>query len=126
MLLCWTNFEFQNASFHFYASHLQSYANFISSCQELGDISLEDRLKQRDKVHAHSCHFILFFLQRSYAVQILVSAQQSADRGSLLSLILRQLEAIKFATDWKIIGQQHGGKKYKGTFTCSVYEICTG
>ncbi|KIM81083.1 hypothetical protein PILCRDRAFT_9111 [Piloderma croceum F 1598] len=78
-----------NASFHFYTSHLRSYANFMSSCQELGDISLQDRLKRRN--------------------EILVSAQRIADGGSLLSLILlRQLEAIKFATDWKIIGQQHG------------------
>jgi hypothetical protein len=36
------------------------------------------------------------------------------------------LEAIKFATDWKIIGQQRGGKKYKGAFARSVYEARTG
>lgn len=55
-----------------------------------------------------------------------MSAQRTADGDSLLSLILRQLEAIKFVTDWKIIGQQRGGKKYKGAFARSVYEARTG
>ena len=61
-----------------------------------------------------------------YNIQILVSAQQTTDGGSLLNLILRQAEAIKFTFDWKKIGQQRGGKKYKGDFVCSIYESCTG
>ncbi|KIM73049.1 hypothetical protein PILCRDRAFT_734393 [Piloderma croceum F 1598] len=65
-------------------------------------------------------------LARAPQTSILVSAQRAADGGSLLSLILRQLEAIKFASDWKIIGQQRGGKKYKGAFARSVYEARTG
>jgi hypothetical protein len=55
-----------------------------------------------------------------------VSAQQMADGGSLLNLILWQAEAIKFASDWKKIGLQRGGKKYKGAYARSVYESRTG
>ena len=61
-----------------------------------------------------------------YNIQILVLAQQMTNSDSLLNLILRQAEAIKFAFDWKKIGQQRGGKKYKGDFARSVYESRTG
>ena len=57
---------------------------------------------------------------------MLVSTQQVAHGRSLLSLVLRQMEVIKFASDWKKIGQQRGGKKYKGAFARSVYEARTG
>jgi len=49
-----------------------------------------------------------------------------ADGCSLMNLILRQFEAIKFASDWKKIGQQRGAKKYKGEFARAVYESQTG
>lgn len=40
-------------------------------------------------------------------------------------MLLRQIEAIKFASDWKKKGQQVGGKVFKAKFINCIYEART-
>jgi hypothetical protein len=45
---------------------------------------------------------------------------------SFLHNLLKQLEAIKFASDWKCKGQEPGGRIYKKAFARSIYFAHTG
>lgn len=40
--------------------------------------------------------------------------------------VLRQIDALKFAFDWKKSGQAVGGKKFKGQYLKFIYQIRTG
>ena len=42
--------------------------------------------------------------------------------GSIVQLIIGQIESIKFAVDWDCIGKQVYGKLYKAAFTKNMFQ----
>ena len=46
--------------------------------------------------------------------------------GSIVQLIIHQIESIKFAIDWDCIGQQVYGKLYKAAFTKNLFQARFG
>jgi hypothetical protein len=59
-------------------------------------------------------------------LQHLYISCRTSEGDSFVRLILRQVDAIKFAFDWKKKGKEKGGKKFKSNFTTKIYEARTG
>src|ERR1700685_2657322 len=59
-------------------------------------------------------------------IKYIVSSHYGLSAHSFLHKLLKQLEAIKFASDWKRKGQEPGGRIYKREFTQSIYFAHTG
>ena len=89
-----------------YTGNVVDFHKIMQSSQALNHASLDDQLKARDKN--------------------LNPSHRHAEGHSLLQVLLRGCEAIKFAVDWKHRGQRPGGKKFKTNFTRSIYEARTG
>src|SRR5882762_11681680 len=53
-------------------------------------------------------------------------ARQTHSGNSFVHLLFAQLNAVKFACNWKLKGQQPGGKVYKTNFSRSIYQARTG
>jgi hypothetical protein len=85
---------------------------------------LEKRLISRDAVRP--LHGLCVLLLTVRLGQLLVSTHLSFCGQSFLHLLLKQTEAIKFASDWKQRGHEPGGKAYKTTFARSIYLVRTG
>jgi hypothetical protein len=54
--------------------------------------------------------------------QYLERSSQKFGGHSFLHLLLKQIEALKFARDWKRRGLRPGGKHYKSHFVQSIFE----
>ena len=76
---------------------------------------------------SHIFTILLDFVCHTYPIiKFIVSSCYGLSAHSFLHKLLKQLEAIKFASDWKRKGQEPGGRIYKREFTQSIYFTHTG
>lgn len=61
-----------------------------------------------------------------FLLQYLASTHETHSGQNYLFTLVRQVEAIQFALDWKRRGLAPGGKKYKDQFAKSIYLARTG
>jgi hypothetical protein len=103
---------------------VDSFRAYIDKSRAFQHEDLEQRLVSRDAAgHPHRLCVLSLTVRLG---QLLVSTHLSLCGQSFLHLLLKQTEAIKFASDWKQKGREPGGKAYKTAFARSIYLARTG
>ncbi|KAH7913657.1 hypothetical protein BJ138DRAFT_1177941 [Hygrophoropsis aurantiaca] len=86
-----------------YTDPRKTFPNVVIDCGECGDLeNIDDRLVQRS--------------------QILFQGEDSKTKEDFLTLLVRQVEAVKFAIDWNLRGDEVGGKRWKGKYFTKIFE----
>jgi hypothetical protein len=103
------------------------YIGEIGTCQDLITTSenfdgqlLENCLVSHDEV----CIILLTVYSEitKESHQYLERSSHKFGGHSFLHVLLKQIEALKFARDWKRRGLRPGGKRYKSHFVQSIFE----
>ncbi|KAH7913491.1 hypothetical protein BJ138DRAFT_1124383 [Hygrophoropsis aurantiaca] len=100
---------YQGASFAEWAEETARYtpseniSTVVLKCQSCDNMeNIDERLVERS----------VMFFQR----------ENNKDRDDFLALIVRQIEAMKFAIDWSNRGKQKGGKTWKGKYYADTFK----
>jgi hypothetical protein len=106
-----------------YSVPVQSYRTQVNMTCGFESETLDNRLVSRDAVCSSYCWTSSIVLIRQLSI---VSSHHGLSAHSFLHKLLKQLEAIKFASDWKRKGREPGGRVYKKAFARSIYFARTG